>query len=125
MFSLRFCGCLRGSLFHVDAVVDAMRWAGRRRSVLLLKEKVLPQQFTVYSSFVSVRSIGCVYALAYARVLFFRDCCAVLGWVGLGWVGLDWDVMSESLRVHVSMCGVWLRVCEIVDNLPTVRDSIV
>ena len=57
-------------------------------------------------------------------------CCSfeivALCWVGLGWVGLDWDVMSEkSLRVHVSMCGVWLRVCEIVDNLPTVRDSIV
>ena len=120
MFSLRFCGCLRGSLFHVDAVVDARRWAGRRRSVLLLKEKVLPQQFTVCSSFVSVRSIGCVYALAYARVLFFRDCCAVLGWVGL-----DWDVMSESSGPCLNVWCVWLRVCEIVDNLPTVRDSIV
>ena len=121
MFSLRFCGCLRGSLFHVDAVVDARRWAGRRRSVLLLKEKA--QQFTVCSSFVSVRSIGCVYALAYARVLFFRDCCAVLGWVGL-----DWDVMSESSGPCLNVwCVVeqGLRVCEIVDNLPTVRDSIV
>ena len=61
-------------------------------------------------------------------------CCSfeivALCWVGLGWIGLDWDVMSESSGpclnvwcVVVRLLG--LRVCEIVDNLPTVRDSIV
>ena len=87
MFSLRFCGCLRGSLFHVDAVVDAMRWAGRRRSVLLLKEKVLPQQFTVCSLFVFVRSIGCVYALACCSFEVVALCCVMLCGV-VFWIGM-------------------------------------
>jgi len=52
-------------------------------------------------------------------------CWVGLGWVGLGWVGLDWDVMSESSGPCLNVWCVWLRVCEIVDNLPTVRDSIV
>ena len=91
MFSLRFCGCLRGSLFHVDAVVDARRWAGRRRSVLLLKEKVLPQQFTVYSLFVRVRSCPFGRSVAY-MLLRTHVCCSfeivALCWVGLGWIGM-------------------------------------
>ena len=56
-------------------------------------------------------------------------CCSfeivALCWVGLGWVGLDWDVMSESSGPCLNVWCVVEGVREIVDNLPTVRDSIV